>query len=403
MDQKKTDDDSRASILADLGRILVFRPLTRFEIEAVSDVLDGVGPGDLADAVHSLVAEGFGLDALKPAVSRLINLVSKALGRVAFKPDDPFFESLTLENEAFLRELDALRPLVGKLAAGADRALFDAIGHSIRVLAAIDLHYIKKEHILFPYFESRYPRYRCISLMWSLHDDVRATLEQLASSLGKEAVDEKEIGAALGRLFFDAHALVFREEKVLFPILAELLSLEERKALLLESQALGFCFLSAERVAGLRVDSAASSKPPRETRGPSSSLALDSGSLEPGLVDLILKALPLDLTFVDAEDRVAYFSNGKERVFPRSPAIIGRDVRNCHPAKSVDRVLAIVESFRKGERDLEEFWLETGGRFIRIVYRAIRDSEGRYLGTLEASQDLTEARALEGEKRLAGP
>jgi DUF438 domain-containing protein len=398
----------RSEILVNLGRTLTARPLTRNEIDAVSPIIDLVEPADLADAVHALVMEGIAFDALKPAVSRLINLVSKPLGRVLFAPTDPFFESLVLENAAFLRELGTLRPLVARLAVagGEKRALCGEMRRSLESLAAIGLHYVKKENILFPHFEARYPRYRCISLMWALHDDVRSAIPRLIALLDVEPVDAKATGALLGRLFFDAHALAFREEKVIFPIVAGLLGLEERRELYAESRALGFCFLSPETVAALD-DSAgaigggtgAKAIDGGPAGGPDS-LSLDSGSLEPRIVDLILRSLPVDITFVDAEDKVAYFSNGAERVFPRSPAIIGRDVRNCHPAKSVDKVLGVIEAFRRGERDYEEFWLESGGRFVRIEYRAMRDATGKYLGTLEVSQDLTGPRSLEGEKRL---
>jgi DUF438 domain-containing protein len=107
------------------------------------------------------------------------------------------------------------------------------------------------------------------------------------------------------------------------------------------------------------------------------------------------------MTYVDAEDRVRWFSDSPHRIFPRSPAIIGRDVRNCHPGASVGRVLAILEAFKSGAKEKESFWISMGGRFISIEYFALRAPDGRYLGTLEASQDLSEKRALEGEKRLA--
>ncbi len=409
MDTKTKPETNRSGMLANLGRILVSRPLARAEIDEVSSTLDHVEPSDIADAIHILIMEGITTEALKPAVSRLINLVSKPLGRVRFTPTDPFFESLVLENAAFLSKLDTLRPLVARLAAarGEKRALCDEMRRSVESLAAIGLHYVKKENILFPYFEARYPHYRCISLMWALHDDVRSAFSRLPALLDSEPVDAKATGALLGRLFFDAHALVFREEKVLFPIVAGLLDVGERRALYVESRAMGFCFLGPEKIAVLDSSADARGNGPREKTVPSGlvgkpdSISLDAGSLEPLIVDLILKSLPVDITFVDAQDKVAYFSNGQERVFPRSPAIIGRDVRNCHPTKSVDKVLAVIEAFRSGERDHEEFWLETSGRFVRIEYRALRDGTGKYLGTLEVSQDLTGPRSLEGEKRLA--
>ena len=115
---------------------------------------------------------------------------------------------------------------------------------------------------------------------------------------------------------------------------------------------------------------------------------------------MLLTNLPVDVTYVDANDEVRFFSATKERIFPRSPAIIGRKVQKCHPPASVDKVQAIVNDFREGRRDEAEFWIQLGGKFIHIRYYAIRDEQGGYQGTLEVSQDVTHIRALEGERRL---
>jgi DUF438 domain-containing protein len=114
----------------------------------------------------------------------------------------------------------------------------------------------------------------------------------------------------------------------------------------------------------------------------------------------MLTHLPVDLTFVDENDRVAYYSEGPERIFPRSPAIIGREVRNCHPPKSVHLVNQILDAFKSGSRDTAEFWIELGGKFIYIRYFAVRDKTGYYRGCLEVSQELTKIRKLEGQQRL---
>jgi DUF438 domain-containing protein len=114
----------------------------------------------------------------------------------------------------------------------------------------------------------------------------------------------------------------------------------------------------------------------------------------------LFAALPLDLTFVDAEDRVRYFSEGPDRVFARSKAILGRKVQHCHPPKSVHIVEQILDDFKSGRHDVAEFWIPFQGKFVHIRYFAVRDAAGRYLGTLEVTQDLTRLRALEGERRL---
>jgi DUF438 domain-containing protein len=132
---------------------------------------------------------------------------------------------------------------------------------------------------------------------------------------------------------------------------------------------------------------------------PSAGLPLTTGRLTPGQLDLMLRALPLDVTYVDAEDRVRYYSEGT-RVFPRSPAVIGRAVTNCHPPASVDKVVAILYAFRAGEKDSAEFWITLGERFVSIRYFALRNADGVYQGCLEVTQDLTDLRALEGERRL---
>jgi len=123
--------------------------------------------------------------------------------------------------------------------------------------------------------------------------------------------------------------------------------------------------------------------------------------LSPQAIDLILKRLHLDMTFIDPDNRVAWFSNGPHRVFPRSPSVIGRDVKNCHPHESLARVLGLIEDFREGRRESEAFWIRMRGRLIHIEYFALRDGAGNYLGVLEASEDLTDKASLTGEKRLA--
>ncbi len=114
----------------------------------------------------------------------------------------------------------------------------------------------------------------------------------------------------------------------------------------------------------------------------------------------MMNHLPVDITFVDAEDKVVYFSNPKDRIFPRSVAVVGRDVRNCHPSDSVERVVKILDDFRNGISDTESFWIQMKGLFILIQYYAVRTDDGDYLGTLEVSQEISGIKALEGEKRL---
>jgi DUF438 domain-containing protein len=197
-----------------------------------------------------------------------------------------------------------------------------------------------------------------------------------------------------------------------FPLLAGLFNGAALDAMFEESRSFGFCFLEESAVRDLVSRSRAAAGPSEEppsgacpegagsTPTGGAELRVDTGVLSLEVLESLFRALPVDMTFVNAAGKVAWFSAGSHRIFPRSPSVIGRDVRNCHPKESVDRVVAILEDFRAGTRERAEFWLLHRGRFIHIEYFALRDPKGRFLGTLEVSQDLTEKRALEGEKRL---
>ena len=133
--------------------------------------------------------------------------------------------------------------------------------------------------------------------------------------------------------------------------------------------------------------------------GPDGLLALTTGGLTLEQLNMMLTALPIDFSFVDEHDRVRYYSEG-ERIFPRSPGVIGRKVQNCHPPQSVHKVQQIIDAFRSGEKSTADFWIELGGKFLHIRYFAVHDRAGAYRGVIETVQDVTGIRALQGQRRL---
>ncbi len=450
-------------LVESLLRSLLAGPLPKAEAEAALPLIAGARPADVVAAVDALAGEaalgGSSLEPLKPAVARLLNLLRQPLesaSRGAGERRDPLSLLLKAENRAALAALEALRAPVALLAAkasppGSLPVAARELRAGLAALAPLELHYARLENVLFPYFEARYPKYRCLSLMWSIHDDVRRSLRALSALLSGDKtasgaspyepaaspLDGAAVALQSGRLFFDVNALVFREESLLFPVAIPLLSPRERLSLFGEALALGPGLLGREALAELAqmaegyaaaledhetaaagsggvsatvgaataagaAAGAATAQPGAATtpRG-EEALPLDAGSLSLTVLDALLKRLPLDLTFIDAQGRVAYFSNGDERIFPRSRAVIGRDVRNCHPPESLGRVLGLIEDFRSGRREREAFHIQLRGRFVHIEYFALRGADGEFLGVLEASEDLTEKRALSGEKRLA--
>jgi PAS domain S-box-containing protein len=123
-------------------------------------------------------------------------------------------------------------------------------------------------------------------------------------------------------------------------------------------------------------------------------------NIEADVLETILNALPVEVSFINANDEVAYFNKNGDRIFPRSRSIIGRKVQQCHPQKSLHKVTKILEAFKSGKRDVAEFWINLRGRQIYIRYFPVEDKDGKYIGTLEVSQDITDIKKIEGEKRL---
>ena len=133
---------------------------------------------------------------------------------------------------------------------------------------------------------------------------------------------------------------------------------------------------------------------------PESTLRFDTGTLTKTQLNGIFTTLPVDVTFIDADDTVRYFNMPKKRIFVRPKTVLGKKVHNCHPQKSLHIVNKIVESFKNGEKNVAEFWITLNSRLVHIRFFAVRDANGKYLGTIEVVQDITEIKKLQGERRL---
>jgi len=292
---------------------------------------------------------------------------------------------------------------------GADKtAAAELVPVAVAALArydGVDNHYKRKENQLFPLLE-RHGVTGPSQVMWGVHDEIRGQWKRArkaAETSDIRAFVEAAPGLARGMI-----EMIYKEEKILFPLSMEKLTAEEwaeekkgedELGYLLAKPAIPIKPSSLKLAEGLRLAPAlaADSVP----RAPSPGmLELGTGSLSLEMVDLLLRHLPLNLSFVDENDVVRYYSESKERIFPRTPAAIGRTVQNCHPPKSVDTVNRILEAFRAGRKDVAEFWINMGGRFIHIRYFAVRDAAAKYRGCLEVTQDVGAIRNLEGERRL---
>ena len=279
-------------------------------------------------------------------------------------------------------------------------------------LALIIIHYARKENQLFPYLEKQ--AFTGPSrVMWGKHDEIRALFKE-----AREALDEKDSKAARPRGFYGLartlgakiEKMIFMEEHILIPEATRRLSERDWAEIRQGEDAIGFAWVEPSSLydAGIvlaktRVLNPATAAASATAVAPSAFadlIDLATGRVPRDLLDTALKTMPVDISIIDENDKVLYYSDAPHRIFPRSPAAIGRSVQNCHPQKSVDTVNKILAAFRKKEKTKARFWIEMGGRFILIEYYALYGAAGEYRGTLEVSQDLTELRALQGQRRL---
>jgi DUF438 domain-containing protein len=236
--------------------------------------------------------------------------------------------------------------------------------------------------------------------MWGKHDEIRGQLKGCIEILREAELTKSDLADALEILFFPAIKalveMVSKEEEILFPMSMDVLTTEDWWNI--HNQTLEFGFTLYDPKVAWKPQGLGEEDNSVSAMG--GTVQLPSGSFTAAEIMAILNTIPVDMTFVDKNDRVKYFTQGKERIFARSRSIINRDVRLCHPPGSVHIIEKILDDFKSGRASHAPFWIQMKGKFIHIEYYALRDEEGAYMGTLEVSQDLTEARKLEGEQRI---
>ena len=324
------------------------------------------------------------------------------LPAAAVSPGHPV-DTFRRENAAIREVIAKLRTTISEIAAlndssnGTPQLL--QMRQSANELMDIDKHYQRKEHALFPFLEA-HGITGPSKVMWAKDDEIRGLLKvfNLAAHDCPATVSESKamcLQAALPAIAA-VEEMIFKEENILLPMSRQTLTENEWAEVWAASPKYGWCLVDPQQ--GYQPpQSSTAATPPVPTDG---TIMMPTGRVTVEQLTAVLSALPLDLTFVDADDRVAFFSEGPHRIFARSKAIIGRKVQHCHPPSSVDVVDRILDDFRAGRQDVAEFWIDFHGQFVHIRYLAVRNSDGHYLGTVELTQDIAPLRALEGERRL---
>ncbi len=378
-------------------------------IKKYAEAIDNVTPYDVVVMVDKLMKKGIDIEDVKTGINKALNMLYKGL--ISREIPDysliPFLDSFVKENNELNNRLMEMKPLI-KAFNSKDidseklEEILDEISDRVYELTRFEVHYVKKENILFPYVEKYLKEYGCLPLMWSYHDDIRKYIKETVEIIEKGNTDLKKLNRLLGDLFFTMYAIKFREEYILFPVIFDLIPEEVWDEMMEQAMKEGFAFIDPPemRTIAKEKEKHENESPGEIISNPDAILDMGTGLLKLEQAIMMLNHLPVDMTFVDENDEVRYFSTPGHRIFPRSKAIIGRLVENCHPPSSVHIVKELLDAFKSGKKDKESFWIQMGPKFILIQYFAVRDENGNYRGTLEVSQDISEIKKLEGEKRL---
>ena len=286
-------------------------------------------------------------------------------------------------------------------------------------LLKFKIHLSRKQNQLYPVLEKK-GFTRPTTTMWTLDDFIRDEIAECYKLLLEDK--EEEFIGKQAELVADVRDLMDKEENILYPTSLEMISDEEFRYMAEGDQEIGFAYITVDREKSGNQNSASPSASTSPLSGLSSApgfaeelagllgkygfknkeekLNVTTGQLTLEQINLIYQHMPVDLSYVDENELVCFYTDTKHRVFPRSKNVIGRDVKNCHPKASVHIVEEIIQKFRSGEQDKAEFWINKPDLFIYIIYYAVRDENGKFRGVLEMMQDCTHIRSLQGSQTL---
>lgn len=371
------------------------------------NVFSGVSASEISEAETALIMEGIPVSEIQSLCDvhaavfkgsiEEIHSMEQQEKEPSLIPGHPV--NIFLKENRVLEEIikTEIRPHLDQVS---DPEHYKALTSGIEHLGKLELHYTKKENLIFPFME-KYDMAAPPKVMWGVDDEIRTQLDIAESMLKKSFANQEQMVKFIKELLTRIEEMIFKEENIMFPMLVEKLTEDEWKMIADDSEGFGYL-----------VEDVPKWEPRKKAEVKKEIVKQEPAKMEEGIIQLptgsfkleelkcMLNTLPFDITFVDKNDEVSYFSEGKERIFARAKTVIGRNVSNCHPPTSVHMVEQIVADFKSGKKENEDFWIAMGERFVLIRYFAVRDEKGEYMGVLEVTQDITPIKALTGEKRL---
>ena len=369
-------------------------------------LIQGVSVKEISKMEQALIMEGMPVEQIQNLCDVHAAVFKGSIEEI-HRPQKPEetpghpIHTFKLENRALEKLIgDRIKPHIINLkisGKGEDRKiLLDDIG----LLSEIDKHYSKKENLLFPLIE-KYGVTAPPKVMWGVDDEIRAAVKDAKKLLSDDTVNSAEAAEKVTGTINRIVEMIYKEENILFPMVLETLSEDEWIYISQESDEIGYTLIDPKvKWNPVEIDLEQKAVGQNRQTFDDTDVIFDAGVMTPEEINAVLNTLPVDITFVDKDDTVKYFTQGKERIFARPKTIIGRQVQNCHPPASVHIVEQIVDDFKSGKKDHEDFWIRMGEKYVYIRYFAVRNKNGEYLGTIEVTQDIKPVQEITGEKRL---
>lgn len=373
--------------------------------EEFKEALKGLEPSEIAKIEEELIREGMAREEIQRLCDVHLTVFRESIEKEkTLAPQGHPIYILMEEHKLLLEFAEDLKNTAEKTKDANNYNLInkemEELGHIAENLKDSESHYVREENVLFPYLE-KHGITGPPAIMWSEHNEIRkikkelyGVLENYKNMSFKDFVKKLASVAASLSEMFQSH--FYKENNILFPTALNVIGEDEWIEAKKQFNEIGYCCFTPEYVKK-EFEKVSVSKKEALSEG---QIVFETGSFYYNEeLESLLNALPVDITFVDKEDSVRYFNQSKERIFPRTKAVIGRKVQLCHPKESLHKVEQILNDFKNNKRDVAEFWINLKGRLVHIRYFAVRKN-GKYLGTLEVTQDITDIKKIEGEKRL---
>lgn len=369
--------------------------------EKFAQVIEGVSPKEISEMEVQLVKEGLPIEEIQNLCDVHAEVFKGTLEEIHHPEQVPGHPVYTFkkENEAIKKLIEeSLRPNLLKFKEDDEKENIERLIGDFNLLWDIDKHYSRKENLIFPFLE-KYGVTAPPKVMWGVDDEIRSKLKAVKLDLTTYKGNKEEVLDKAENVLTQIIDMIFKEESILFPMSLETLTEDEWMTIYNESDEIGFALISPETEWKLkRVNLVKEEEDKGIAQG--GYIKFDTGILNAKEISAIFEVIPGEISFIDKNNIVKFFTKGEHRIFARTKAVIGRSVENCHPHTSVHMVEKIVNDFKSGKKDSEDFWIKMGELYVLIRFFAVRDKDGEYLGTLEWVQNIKPIQEITGEKRL---